>query len=111
MSDDEDNCISPGLPGFPGDIMIDGWMFCPHGLEECHKCCVDHRETNNIQVKTRLYKVLTRLCWHHGDRCITYLPHRWPAGVRLYSTIVSTVSYSCTCQGHCGTSIPESTKA
>jgi hypothetical protein len=50
MSDDEDDCISPGLPGCPGDIMINGWMFCPHGWEECGKCCVDHRETNNIQV-------------------------------------------------------------
>jgi hypothetical protein len=50
MSDDEDNCVIPGFVG-SDDVVINGWMFCkPHGFELCHRCCTDHRLTNNVQV-------------------------------------------------------------
>lgn len=48
MSDD-DNCVGRGYFG-QQDLMINGWMFCIHGLEWCNRCGMDHRMCNNIQV-------------------------------------------------------------
>ncbi|KAF4612177.1 hypothetical protein D9613_003990 [Agrocybe pediades] len=36
-------------------ISVNGFVFCQeHGEEFCHRCCYDHRMTNNYQVEEEL---------------------------------------------------------
>ncbi|KIY99741.1 hypothetical protein MNEG_8220 [Monoraphidium neglectum] len=46
---DPDNSASHGT------VRLRGWCFCAnHGLEYCHRCCMDFRMCNNVRLQDEL---------------------------------------------------------
>ncbi|KAF9471248.1 hypothetical protein BDN70DRAFT_820244 [Pholiota conissans] len=50
-------------------IQVNGFVFCEnHGDEWCHKCCYDHRMTNNIQIEDDLQDINDSMAYDIDDR-------------------------------------------
>lgn len=61
----DDNCVVRGFMGRE-DVFINGWIFCIHGLEHCHRCTVDHRLSNSIQIEDELTEAETEAITDYG---------------------------------------------